>query len=122
MRLVAYFGSQRAPSISDVDTMYASLYLRRQVTLPTLSLVAVIIIAYLTLCLVIFPPHMSSHRCFREEHFSGSNSKFMVRHKVIFGTPNYSRISNYLDLSVIRIEHYSQRSQSMYKLNCSYGR
>ena len=113
-RLTASLGSQFAPSISDVATMYASLYLRRQVLSPVMLLTTVIVRTRLTLFLVILPTPMRSHRCFRKEHFSGGNIKFKVIHRVNFVTPNSPRNSKYLYLIIIVLSQSFKISQSVY--------
>ena len=50
-------------------------------------------INFLTIIFVVFPTTMTFHRCFREEHFSGRKITPRERHRVDFGTPKISRIS-----------------------------
>ena len=74
---------------SAVSAVYASLSLRRLVGIPIFFVSP---IASLTINLITFPNAIRFHSCFREEHFSGRNSKFRVLQRVVFGTLNYLRI------------------------------
>ena len=53
-----------APSMSDVDTVYASLSLIRKFLFPLFFLTTIFYITYLTIIFVILPAPMRFHRCF----------------------------------------------------------
>ena len=61
----------------------------------------------ITILFFIFPTPMISHMCFREKLFSGGKIALRVNHRVHFGTPNFSRISEYIGLINIFFSHAS---------------
>ena len=77
---------------------------------------------FLTILFAIFPAPIRSHGCLREENFSGGNNTFRKEVRVDFGTPNFTRISEQLDLSSILPLRYRQSSQSVYVCPWIYGR
>ena len=101
--------------------MYDSSSLRGKRSLPTLFLIVVILINYLTHWLLTFPTAMRSHKCFIEVHFSGCKSTIMVCHRVVFGTPNFSIISEKLDLTIILLSQVAQIPHSVYNWCWSVG-
>ena len=111
--MIGYFGSPCAPYISTIAAIYTSLPLRRLVGLP-IFVVVVRPITSLTICLIPFLTSVSPHSCFTSLQFSGGNITLMICRRVAFGTQNSSRISEYLDLTIILISQAAHISHSVY--------
>ena len=65
---------------------------------------------------------MRTHMCFIEVNFSDRNGTFRVHHRVIFGTPNYSRIPSYVDLTIVFLFQDIQGYNLVYDWHWSDGR
>ena len=91
--IIASFGSSCVTYTYNIDTMYASLSLRSLAGLPNTFLIVVETITSITIFLVTLPTDKRSHRCSREENFSCGKNKLRVLQKLVFDTPNSSRIS-----------------------------
>ena len=81
--------------------------------------IVVRLITYITIFLITFPTDMMPHWCFIEEYFISINITLRVYHRVVFGIPNFSRSSEYLDLTIIHISQNTRWSHSVY--NCTVG-
>ena len=95
------FGNPCPMSIYDVSKMYSYLSLKRQVDLPILFLVILILTTYRTIYFFIYPLCMRTKRCFRYLHLSVRNNTLRVMYRVQRETSNFSTISAYVKFTII---------------------
>ena len=63
---------------------------------PLFLVATILSITSLTILFVILPTPMRSHRCFKEEHFSGGKITFRKEVRLYFGTSNLQESQNIL--------------------------